>query len=75
MPPNQILPALAVVCTTVLQLQNRFTVSWKSVVWSAAAVRTWPGLTLHYFRVLGLCLCRCQCQYFKLRLGDVIEEN
>ena len=26
--------------------------SWKSVVWSAAAVRTWPGLTLHYYRVL-----------------------
>ena len=41
-----------VVCTTiVLQLQNRFTVSWKSVVWSAAAVRTWPGLTLHCYRV------------------------
>ena len=56
MSPNQILPALAVVCTTVLQLQNRFTVSWKSVVWSAAAVRTWPGLTLHYFRVLD-CVC------------------
>ena len=41
-----------VVCTTiVLQLQNRFTVSWKSVVWSTAAVRTWPGLTLHCYRV------------------------
>ena len=36
---------------TVLQLQNRFTVSWKSVVWSAAAVRTWPGLTLHCYGV------------------------